>query len=138
MDAPCNGNPAEMCGGQTARLSVYEDPTYAAPDISTPAAVIPLYTSLGCYTEPGTYRAVTFFQGQLDGGSLTTEECIATCGMASFPYAATEWSRECYCGTRLISGSVPAPSTDCSYTCTGNTNEICGQNLHIPYLNVPG
>jgi hypothetical protein len=114
-----------MCGGVTARLAIYEDPTYPVADYS-PSALLAGYSYQGCYTEPGDYRAVTFRQGQLDFGALTIEQCLTTCGQGSYPYAAVEWSGECYCGTRLISGSVQAPSADCSYTCNGNRAQMCG------------
>lgn len=131
--AACSGDPTEWCGGTTARISVYEDPTYPAHTYMPGD-----YTYEGCYTEPGTYRAVTWFQGQLNPGTLTTEECLAACGAQHFAYAATEWSQECYCATYLNSGSSLATNQgDCNYPCTGDSSETCGGSERLSLYYAP-
>ncbi|OBT75530.1 hypothetical protein VF21_04894 [Pseudogymnoascus sp. 05NY08] len=49
---------------------------------------------------------------------MTAEACIDFC--AGSNYAAVEYAAECYCGSDLNSGSVPAPSADCGMTCSGD------------------
>ncbi|OCK75205.1 WSC-domain-containing protein [Lepidopterella palustris CBS 459.81] len=121
-NAPCNGNPNEMCGSNQ-RFSIYQDPTYPAVDLSTIGSQ---YTPKGCYSEGVGYRAVTYRQDQLDFNTLTTEECLSACGHEYYPLAATEYYGECYCGYMLQGGSAPADSSNCNLPCNGNQLEICG------------
>ncbi|OBT81142.1 hypothetical protein VE02_10183 [Pseudogymnoascus sp. 03VT05] len=74
------------------------------------------YQSLGCYTEPTDARGLTgnSYSSTTD---MTAEACIDFC--AGSNYAAVEYASECYCGSDLNSGSVPAPSADCGMTCSG-------------------
>lgn len=57
---------------------------------------------------------------------MTDESCINYCNSAGFIYAGTEYSTQCYCGNSLATGGNPAPTTDCSMTCSGNATESCG------------
>jgi hypothetical protein len=126
-NAPCNGNQSQMCG-QNQRLSIYQDTTYPLVDLTTIASD---YTSLGCYTEATSTRAVTYRQDQLDSTKLTTEACLTACGNEYYSLAATEYGGECYCGAMLQNGSTKAPETDCNMPCSGNSSEICGGSQRL-------
>ncbi|KAL8754956.1 MAG: hypothetical protein Q9184_004950 [Pyrenodesmia sp. 2 TL-2023] len=114
----CPGNPDQKCGaGQ--RLNVYER-VVTAPVVTAPAPST--YSAEGCYTEATTGRALsgkTYYDN-----AMTTAKCASAC--SGFDLFGLEYYRECYCGNRLQAGSVPAPSTECKYRCTGDQNEICG------------
>ncbi|KAL8671645.1 MAG: hypothetical protein Q9168_003851 [Polycauliona sp. 1 TL-2023] len=120
----CPGNPAEKCGAGN-RLNVY-DQSVQVPVVPTPSGpVVPVETTYqeeGCYTEAANGRALsgkTYYDD-----ALTIAKCASAC--AGFDLFGVEYYRECYCGNKLQSGSVAAPSTDCSFACTGDKNEVCG------------
>src|SRR2546421_311211 len=60
---------------------------------------------------------------------MTNEVCAVDC--AGSQYFGTQWSIECWCGSSLAAGSSAAPSTDCSYACSGNASEICGGSRRL-------
>lgn len=57
---------------------------------------------------------------------MTTQKCTQFCFTKGFPYAGTEYTSECYCGSQLATGGVKAPATDCSMACGGNATQPCG------------
>ena len=125
----CSGNNAETCGGDSSVL-VYKDDTF--PDIT--AQTTDAYTSLGCYTDVGT-KPVFFRQDSLSSGNLTTKACLQTCLNGRFPYAATEFGGECYCGVILGEGVSSVDASQCNMACNGASGEMCGgRNLQNVYL----
>ncbi|CAI6335351.1 unnamed protein product [Periconia digitata] len=83
--------------------------------------------SLGCYTEGTNGRSLEYSQWDfLNVSSMTTETCLTTCGKKGFPFAGTEFGRECYCGVVLGNGTLPTDAGQCSTPCTGNSTETCG------------
>lgn len=132
-NAPCNGNPNQLCGANQ-RFSIYQDPNYSAVDLSTIASQ---YTAKGCYSEGVGYRAVHPRQDQLDFNGLTTEQCLTACGNKYYPLAATEYYGECYCGVALQGGSAPADSSNCNLPCSGNPTEICGGAGYLNLYEAP-
>ncbi|KAK4683990.1 glucan endo-1,3-alpha-glucosidase, partial [Tremellales sp. Uapishka_1] len=57
----------------------------------------------------------------------TIESCLGSCDDAGYVYASVEYGKQCFCGNTLNSAvGQSAPSTDCSYACTGNSAETCG------------
>jgi hypothetical protein len=128
-NAPCNGNPNQMCGADR-RFSIYQDPTFPSAD---PATITSQYTAKGCYSEGTDYRAVPYRQEQLDFDSLTTQQCLAACGQKNYPLAATEYFGECYCGVNLQGGSAIADTASCDTPCNGDDSQTCGGR---GYLNL--
>ncbi|KAJ4303232.1 hypothetical protein N0V90_002125 [Kalmusia sp. IMI 367209] len=63
--------------------------------------------------------------------AMTTETCLTACGAKGFPFAGTEFGRECYCGVVLGNGTVAADATQCSTPCTGNSTQYCGGLDHL-------
>lgn len=131
-NAACTGNSSETCGG-TSRISVWQDPTFPPANPST----IDDYVSLGCYTEASNNNRALIIEPALDPSTMTTEICLAACKNLGYPYAGTEYSQECYCGTFLNPGSVPTTSGQCNMPCNGNTSETCGgpRLLNLYYAN---
>ncbi|KAL5392928.1 hypothetical protein DPSP01_000621 [Paraphaeosphaeria sporulosa] len=120
---PCNGDPTQACGGED-RVSIYQDPTF--PDADD-VAVSADFLSLGCYTEGDSGRSLDYSQWDyLNISAMTTEMCLTACGAKGFPFAGTEFGRECYCGVVLGNGTVNAESDQCATPCTGNSSQICG------------
>jgi hypothetical protein len=122
------GDKSQACGGQD-RISIYQDPTFPdADDIAVSAD----YKSLGCYTEGTSGRSLIYSQWDfLNPDAMTTELCLMTCGSKGYPFAGTEFGRECYCGVVLGNGTVPAEKEKCDSPCSGNATEVCGGQLHL-------
>ena len=120
-NAPCTGNASEICGGANT-LSIWEDPTFPPVNPST----ISDYVSLGCYTEASNNNRALIFQQNITSLTMSTEICLSSCKAMGMPYAGTEYSGECYCGTFLNPGSVPTTSDQCNMPCNGNPSETCG------------
>ncbi|KAK8089357.1 copper radical oxidase [Apiospora hydei] len=117
----CSGNSAETCGGDTS-IALYKDETF--PDIT--AQTTDAYTPMGCYTDDSNGRPVFFRQDSLSYSNLTTKACLQSCLAGGFPYAATEYAGECYCGVVLGKGVSPAGSSECNMPCNGASGEMCG------------
>ena len=75
-----------------------------------------------------------------DNQALTIESCVSGCIAQGFTVAGAEYGVQCcmyhfwlippascvqhpftVCGNNLIDGAVPAPNTDCSMGCGGNS-----------------
>ena len=125
-DMGCSGNEGETCGGPN-RLNVY--------------AAGPAWVSLGCYTDQPYERTLTTV-GTYDG-LLTIAKCLASCQAAGFVYAGMEYHDECHCGNQFSNGGGVAPdgNAGCTWTCDGDTTEICGGNSRLSmyeYINAAG
>ncbi|CAI6333534.1 unnamed protein product [Periconia digitata] len=130
---PCNGDKNQTCGG-FSRLSVWKDST-----VKQNTALPIDYKSLGCWTEGTGGRALGENQANnVNGSELTTDKCLEACGEQGFAYAGTEWSQECYCGTKIDFDASQAPSTDCSFPCKGDSSETCGGTGRLNMYRAPG
>ena len=118
-----SGDKTQVCGGAD-RISIYQDPTFPdADDIAESSE----YMSLGCYTEGTTGRSLIYSQWDfLNAENMTTETCLEACGSKGYPFAGTEFGRECYCGVVLGNGTTSASADSCSTPCTGNSDQFCG------------
>ncbi|KAH9909039.1 putative glyoxal oxidase [Xylariomycetidae sp. FL2044] len=77
----------------------------------------------GCYTDVGRTIEAAFTLSQ----NLTTQSCLNFCQSRSYPYAGTEYFRECYCGLQLVSTTKKVnETTDCTTPCAGNNTQPCG------------
>ena len=127
---PCNGDNTQTCGGNS-RLNLYIFGDASSPSTSvisstataTPSPTpYPGYAMTGCYTEATNMRALS--DGTYFDDNMTVEMCALAC--AGSILFGVEYGRECYCGSGLQSGSVPAPNEECSFACPGNKKEFCG------------
>ncbi|KAM0415302.1 hypothetical protein ACHAPD_006497 [Fusarium lateritium] len=91
------------------------------------------YTSIGCYTEATSGRALPNGRGV---DSPTVAECVDACSSGNFVYAGVEYGGECYCGNTFTGGSVPAPIAECGMLCNGNSSEYCGGPNRLNYIFV--
>jgi hypothetical protein len=126
----CTGNQWEVCGGGS-RLNMFQmnATLYKAPAVPTVYAGDSLFSSIGCYTEATSTRALNS-KSYVDAKNMTAESCEAFCG-TTYAYFGVEWSQECYCGNQLNAGSVPASASDCSKLCTGNKLQYCGGSSRL-------
>ncbi|KAG7287013.1 hypothetical protein NEMBOFW57_006513 [Staphylotrichum longicolle] len=117
----CSGDATQLCGAGD-RLTVY-GPVGVAPATLPPVGA---YAYEGCYTD-GPGRVLSGKASYDD--NMTLEMCAAAC--ASYPWFGVEYSKECYCGTELPSSSVKKPQSDCTMTCAGNHDQICGDGNRL-------
>ncbi|KAI0129344.1 heme peroxidase [Hypoxylon sp. NC0597] len=124
----CGGDPTEYCGDSN-RVELYST-TASQPAPTATLAVKPTvssYVRVGCYTEIQGGRALAGATYAYD--AMTLEMCASNC--RGFTYWATEYSRECYCGNTLDSGSTVAPDADCNMVCGGDHYEYCGAGMRL-------
>ncbi|CAG8980407.1 hypothetical protein HYALB_00003972 [Hymenoscyphus albidus] len=118
---PCTANKNETCGGSNV-VSVYGDPTFPTVNITDTSD----YKAIGCYTEGTSGRSLVWRQDQVPSGSMTVKKCLSACKVGGYDFAGVEYAQECYCGVVLGNGTVPAPASECSMNCTGDSTESCG------------
>ena len=135
----CAANSTEYCGGPN-RLSVYRtNPTVVASNTTTSAPGATSLTGpvtvgnfsgwsyLGCYSEATNMRALS--DASFVSSTINVQTCAQKCAGASF--FGVEYSRECYCGSKINAGSVlqagSTPDvTGCSLTCAADSGSFCG------------
>lgn len=141
----CGGDDTQYCGAGD-RLELYS--TTAAQPTTTPTTSTPApspthvetvgdYALVGCWKEIPGGRALKQ-RIKLDD-DMTNEDCADVC--EGFRYFATQYGRECYCGSHVAQGSEPADLSDCEMTCAGDETSFCGGNDRLElYLNpdIPG
>lgn len=106
----CGGDANQLCGGSWT-LNVYSQGSSLT------------WTSAGCYVD-ATTRMLRGSSNTLSG--LTTEKCIDLCSTGGYTMAATEYGRECYCGSQLYKeggAGVVASSSTCNVACEGNSTQ---------------
>ncbi|OBR15647.1 WSC domain-containing protein [Colletotrichum higginsianum IMI 349063] len=118
---PCSGNAAQPCGGPN-RLSLYQTSLVVGPSVNPGVGD---WSSIGCYSEGTTGRALTYGVGGIPGNQMTVAKCTAACANANFILAGVEYSGECYCGNSFANGGAPAVD-GCNMLCNGNASEYCG------------
>lgn len=115
-DTPCDGNPAEKCGGDWA-LSVYFLGKGPAPAPFTYPKVAT--TALGCYKDADE-RDLPEMLGE---HSMSVAKCAALCAAKRFAYAGLQNGNQCWCGN---SYGKHGKAANCDAPCTGNPAEKCG------------
>lgn len=108
----------------TSTSSASASPTMSSTTTSSTAAPSSTaFSSMGCYVDTANPRALS---GAVyyDSAKMTIEACSTLC--SKFQYFGVEYGYECYCGNTRDASSVPAVTTDCSFTCPGNAQEKCG------------
>ncbi|KAH8797370.1 putative glyoxal oxidase precursor [Xylogone sp. PMI_703] len=134
---PCSGDVNQICsrngvgsddGG--AFISLFADSSRFDGNVTSSLPTGPFinpgvdgYTSLGCYTEASTGRALPQEYGL---ASQTVKNCVDTCDSHNYIYAGLEYGGECWCGNAFGVGSVPTVASACSMTCNDNQSEFCG------------
>ncbi|TDZ14852.1 WSC domain-containing protein [Colletotrichum sidae] len=89
---------------------------------------------MGCFSDSPSSRVLSGDSWCVDATGpegLTQEKCIAFCDQKGYGMAGVEWGKECYCGYVLDNSAKKSAETDCSMTCTGNSDEVCGNGGRI-------
>ena len=97
-------------------------------------ATVSSWASYGCYTEATGMRALSSKTTSSD--DMTLASCAQFC--AGFTYFGVEYSRECYCGNQLNTGSAKAPASDCSMVCSGASCDLCGAGNRLSVYTLAG
>ncbi|OAF57262.1 hypothetical protein VC83_04669 [Pseudogymnoascus destructans] len=114
---PCDGNPAETCGGPD-RLNVFFH-SGSSGDSGTG------WSYKGCWVDNKQGRIMNGPQADLT--TMTIESCIATCVAAGYAIAGLQYSSQCFCDNELRNAAtLAAVDSMCSTPCAGSTVEICG------------
>ncbi|KAJ6446558.1 putative glyoxal oxidase precursor [Purpureocillium lavendulum] len=124
---PCNGDKGEICGGDKT-LSVWQDPTFPkGPDDTT----VDDYKSVGCYTDGASTGRTLSWPAKVDAATFTTKACLAACEKQGFPYAGTEFGKECWCGSVLANNTAKVDSSECNIPCSGDASDKCGGSKRL-------
>jgi len=79
-------------------------------------------TYRGCYID----KPERDIKGYSFGSNqMTNNSCIATCRKKGYKIAATQFSKQCFCGN-TFGRYGKAPSGECKYKCSGNQKQNCG------------
>ncbi|KFY20044.1 hypothetical protein V491_04033, partial [Pseudogymnoascus sp. VKM F-3775] len=117
-DYACTGDATQACGG-SRRLSLYHNAALTGPQ---QPATVGNYEFQACVTDSQGLR--TLSEDMLRSDDMTLETCATFCG--GYTYFGTEWSTECWCGNTLAAGATTVAASQCSMTCSGNGNQLCG------------
>ncbi|KAG8845972.1 hypothetical protein FRB96_002198 [Tulasnella sp. 330] len=141
---PCSNDSSQTCGGRN-QMSVFSNWSTTRPTIATTPSKRAKRTtlaqrhhslslnkrasasqSLGCFVDANT-RVLSLASTSSSTG-MTTASCQSFCAShtPSLPYYGTENGNECWCGSAPPPTSLAASSSDCSTTCTGDSNSKCG------------
>ncbi|PPR05439.1 hypothetical protein CVT26_011317 [Gymnopilus dilepis] len=121
----CGGDASQKCGGGWT-MNVYT------------TNVISTWSSAGCYVD-GSSRMLR--GSSVSQAGMTSEICISLCSNGGYTMAATEYGRECYCGSQLYSqdgAGIAASASQCNMPCDGNSAETCGAGWRANLYLKPG
>ncbi|CAH1274249.1 FCGBP [Branchiostoma lanceolatum] len=81
----------------------------------------------GCYRDASRRKFPTRY---MTSNQQTTSLCVNFCRQYKFPYAATEYGNQCYCGREQDFSAIGSslPNAQCNTPCTGNPYQKCGGN----------
>lgn len=128
----CQGDTKAKCG-DINMVSIY-DTTGAGslpPTTGFPANYVGCFQDVAASRELSNYT-VTF------SSTNSYATCSAACRSKGLAVVGTQFSNQCFCGTKLP--TLLLPDTTCTMKCTGATGEVCGgSNLLSVYdLNLSG
>ncbi|KAF8151649.1 hypothetical protein B0H34DRAFT_801346 [Crassisporium funariophilum] len=133
-NTPCAGNAHEPCGAGGRLNLFWSGKTPPPPPIIVPS--VGKWVSLGCYTD-GVNGVRTIGIPTPVTGQVSIETCTTACFNAGLSISGTEFADECYCASAITSGA-PAPATDCTMVCAGNSSEFCGGPNRLNAYNYTG
>ncbi|TQV95128.1 Pyrrolo-quinoline quinone [Cordyceps javanica] len=138
----CSGDLNQICGGNgdggASYISLFVDTNSKDTGPPTGPSVNPGvsgYSSIGCYTEATTGRALP------NGAAVATRTvkgCVDACKVNNYVYAGLEYGGECWCGNAFAAGAVPAPLSDCNMVCNDNGTEFCGAGSRLNVYKLGG
>ncbi|PMD17118.1 WSC-domain-containing protein, partial [Hyaloscypha hepaticicola] len=115
----CTLNPQEICGA-CWRINIYS----LAPTTASPTG----YSNLACWSD----TTLRILPGSSTAGTdMDIIFCQDFCSQNSYTIFGVGATANCYCGNTLANKPASASPNDCSITCAGNPQEICGANWRI-------
>ncbi|RDB18582.1 hypothetical protein Hypma_000329 [Hypsizygus marmoreus] len=107
-----------------------------------PPATYGPWTSLGCWVDSPVNRTLHVAMG--GSSTNTVETCLDACSAAGYPLGGVEFGSECFCGNAILY-NYGLSESGCSFSCSGNPDEICGgagainiyHNGDLPYTVGP-
>lgn len=134
---PCAGDDTQYCGAGN-RLELYSITAAQTTSTPTPTAspvhieTVNDYALVGCWNELPNGRALR--QRITSSESMTNEECAEHC--ADYRYFATQFGKECYCGSHVDANTEAADLEDCNMHCAGDELSFCGGRSRLElYIN---
>ncbi|CAG8750831.1 290_t:CDS:1, partial [Racocetra fulgida] len=139
----CIGNSSYFCGGKES-YTVYDTKTgilgHPLPTISVTdkLAIIKNLNNDNRYQQcikdsPYCYqRVLNDTSKELSG--MTVDKCIDFCSQNNFEYAGLEIGTQCFCANNYNHINQISPD-ECSTSCAGNNQQICGGPLAISVYN---
>ncbi|KAG7293052.1 hypothetical protein NEMBOFW57_003098 [Staphylotrichum longicolle] len=62
---------------------------------------------------------------------MTIQACLNFCASKGFPYAGTEYSVECFCGSSLAATAAKVADSVCNMPCSGDATQPCGAGSRL-------
>ncbi|XP_034946782.1 xylosyltransferase oxt [Chelonus insularis] len=87
-------------------------------------------TSLGCFQDDKINRILGDYYAVFKSTN-SPKDCAFLCLQSGYPYAGTEYSIECFCGSEEPSALKRLPDSHCNMKCPGNRTQFCGGYLRI-------
>lgn len=134
----CGGDSSEACGDAN-RLTVFTNGQSGPSE--NPG--VNGWESLGCYTDSGSARTLSYYAIPNQSSSMSVELCTSACGAAGYYLASVEYSGECFCGHKVDNGasvvSGDSVASGCNMVCNGAPSEFCGgaNRLNLYHLPTP-
>lgn len=127
-DYACAGDATQLCGG-SRRLSLYHNAALTGPQ---QPATVGNYGFEGCVTDSQGVRTLT--GDLLRSDDMTLQICANFCG--GYTYFGTEYGTECWCGNTLAAGATTVDASECSMTCSGDGDLLCGNGDRLSLYKV--
>lgn len=143
----CAGDSTEICGNGN-RNSVYSNVTgnltVLQPPYAQTTGLPGSWTYVGCLED--NYNQTRVFPYELDlPNNATADICLTYCSDYGFPAGGIEYAYQCFCGdmsdvyfAQSYGGGTIYPDSQCTLTCPGNEQYICGDGNRITFYNWTG
>lgn len=86
------------------------------------------YSAVGCF-QHGSNHILTITS--LNDSGMTPQLCRNICSVESASIFGVEFGMKCYCGNEIEPFAVRAPDDECTATCFGASNYVCGARSRI-------
>ncbi|KAI5207927.1 hypothetical protein E4T38_03158 [Aureobasidium subglaciale] len=123
---PCPGDKTALCGAGN-RLNMY----YSSN--STKASTDPMnvnatgnYSFYSCYKDSP--RALSVVSAS---DTMSVDACLKLAEAGKYTWAGLEYSRECWLGNALASGTGNATASECNMPCKGMPGQLCGAGSRL-------
>ncbi|CAG8482759.1 11614_t:CDS:2 [Dentiscutata heterogama] len=139
----CVGNQSYICGGDSG-YTIYQAviPIDKQPQISATEKVSIIRNLKndkrydGCIRDSPYCNKRVLNGSKKESSSLTIDDCIAFCKDNNYKYAGLEIGSQCFCDNSYDSFNMLNPE-ECSSSCIGNKDELCGGPLALSIYTVP-